>query len=130
MNVFTATANLGRDVEVRHTQGGAAVATFPIAVTSGYGDNKKTTWVRCALFGKRAEGGLIQYLTKGTQVAVSGEISLNEFQGQDGQTRTSLELRVNDLDLIGGKPANNAPQPATAQTEPAGGDYYDGKIPF
>lgn len=141
MNLFVATANLGRDVEVRHTQGGTAVATFPIAVTSGYGDNKKTTWVRCALFGKRAEGGLIQYLTKGTQVAVSGEISLNEFQGQDGQTRTSLELRVNEIDLIGGKPQNGdgntqsgaANRPASQQAGPdygAGNDFDNSDIPF
>jgi single-strand DNA-binding protein len=132
MNVFTATGNLGRDVETRQTANGTTVATFPIAVSSGYGDNKKTTWVRCALFGKRAEGGLIQYLAKGTQVAVTGEISLNEFTDKEGQQRSSLELRVNELDLIGGKPSqsNSAPQPAAANAGPDYGSPDDSDIPF
>lgn len=136
MNIFTATANLGRDAEVRHTATGTAIASFPIAISSGYGDNKKTTWVRCSLFGKRAEGGLIQYLKKGTQVAVSGEISLNEYE-RDGQQRSSLELRVNEIDLIGGRqsePVNNTPQPASSSAGPDYGgdsDYYDDdRIPF
>lgn len=137
MNVFTATGNIGRDAETRHTPSGTAVASFSLAVSSGYGDNKKTTWVRCALFGKRAEGGLIQYLTKGTQVAVTGELSLNEYE-KDGQTRSSLDLRVSEVDLIGGKTQNGSnasqtPQPAASNAGPdygAGNDYDDQDFPF
>lgn len=102
MNVFTATGRLGRDAEVRTTQSGTTVANLAIAVDAGYGDNKKTLWVRGALFGKRAEGGLIQYLTKGQQVAVSGELSMSSFQKQDGTPGQSLEMRITDIDLIGG----------------------------
>lgn len=134
MNVFTATANLGRDAEVRHTASGTAIASFPIAISSGYGDNKKTTWVRCSLFGKRAEGGLIQYLKKGTQVAVSGEISLNEYTTQNGEQRSNLELNVSEIDLIGGtngnakpaQPVNNKP----AAPAYAGSDFDDLEPPF
>lgn len=139
MNVFTFTGNIGRNAEVRHTPAGLAICNFPVAVTSGFGDNKKTTWARCALFGKRAEGGLVQYLKKGAQVAVSGELSLNEFEGNDGQKRTSLEVRINEIDLIGGKPQQSQgphqpAQPAAANTgaeysENTGG-YYDDDIPF
>ena len=102
MNVFTATGRLGRDVEVRTTQSGTTVANLAIAVDAGYGDNKKTLWVRGALFGKRAESGLIQYLTKGQQVAVSGELSMSSFQKQDGTPGQSLEMRITEIDLIGG----------------------------
>ena len=102
MNVFTATGRLGRDVEVRTTQSGTTVANLAIAVDAGYGDNKKTLWVRGALFGKRAEGGLIQYLTKGQQIAVSGELSMSSFQKQDGTPGQSLEMRITEIDLIGG----------------------------
>ncbi len=102
MNVFTATGRLGRDAEVRVTQSGTTVANLAIAVDAGYGDNKKTLWVRGALFGKRAEGGLVQYLTKGQQVAVSGELSMSSFQKQDGTPGQSLDMRITDIDLIGG----------------------------
>ena len=102
MNVFTATGRLGRDVEVRTTQGGTTVANLAIAVDAGYGDNKKTLWVHGALFGKRAEGGLIQYLTKGQQIAVSGELSMSSFQKQDGTPGQSLEMRITEIDPIGG----------------------------
>ncbi len=105
MNNFTATGRLGRDAEVRYTQQGTAIASFPLAVDVGFGDNKRTLWLRCNIWGKRAEGGLIQYLIKGAQVAVSGEISTSEWDKQDGGKGFSVELRVNDLDLLGGKPS-------------------------
>lgn len=111
MNLFVCTGNIGNQAEVRHTQGGTAIASFSLAVKSGYGDKEKTMWVRCALFGKRAEGKLPEYLVKGAQIAVSGELSLNEWTDKDGLTKTSLELNVDNLDLIGGKKSENTPAP-------------------
>lgn len=107
MNVFTFSGNLGGDAEVRYMPSGDAVANFSVAVKSGYGDKEKTNWVRCAIFGKRAEGGLIQYLKKGVQVVVSGEFSLDEYEGQNG-TKTTASVRVNDVTLAGGQ--NQQPQ--------------------
>jgi len=101
MNIFTFTGNLGKDCEVRSTQSGMSVCSFSVAVKSGYGDNQKTTWVSCTLFGKRAEGQLPQYLTKGAQVAISGEAFMDEWQ-KDGVTNKMLKVNVDKLDLIGG----------------------------
>jgi len=101
MNIFTFTGNLGKDCEVRSTQSGMSVCSFSVAVKSGYGDNQKTTWVACTLFGKRAEGQLPQYLTKGAQVAISGEAFMDEWQ-KDGVTNKMLKVNVDKLDLIGG----------------------------
>ncbi len=127
MNLGIFTGNLGRDVEVRHTNAGKAIASFALAVKSGWGDNQKTMWVRCVLFGKRAEGGLIQYLTKGTQVAVSGEMSLNEWTDKDGNAKQTLECKVGELDLIGGK--QQAPQRQAAPQQAAPVDLDDA-LPF
>ena len=75
MNLGIFTGNLGKTAEVRYTAGAnKAVCTFSIAVKAGFGDNAKTFWVRCNLWGKRAEGGLPAYLVKGQQVCVSGEL--------------------------------------------------------
>jgi len=103
MNVYTFTGRLARDCETRFTQSGMAICSFSVAVDYGYGDNKGTNWIRCSLFGKRAEGKLPQYLVKGTQVAISGELRVNEYTDKDGNKRTSVECNADSLDLIGGR---------------------------
>jgi single-strand DNA-binding protein len=86
-----------------------SICNFTVAVDFGYGDNKGTNWIRCALFGKRAEGKLPQYLVKGTQVAISGELRINEYTDNDGNKRTSVEVNVSTLDLIGGRNESSEP---------------------
>lgn len=103
MNLFTFTGNLGKDAEVKFLSSGTPVCEFSVAVKSGYGDKEKTNWVRCAIFGKKAEGQLPSYLQKGTQVAISGELELQEWEGQNGKG-AALSVRVENLDLIGSKP--------------------------
>lgn len=137
---YSATGNIGRDVETRQA-GQSTVATFPLGVTTGFGDRQKTLWVRCNLWGNRATGGLIQYLVKGQAVSVSGDLSENAFTGNDGIEKKSLELNVNSIDLIGSKPSGQSQQrpaqPQAANAGPddggapvAGSDYYDDDIPF
>lgn len=113
MNIWAFTGNLGNPAEVKYLPNGTAVCEFSVAVKSGYGDKEKTNWVRCAMFGKKAEGQLPSYLQKGTQVAISGELELQEWEGQNGKG-AALSVRVENLDLIGGKPQgaqnNQAPQ--------------------
>ena len=117
MNIFTCTGNLGKDAELRYTSSGTAVAGFSLAVKAGYGDKQSTLWLNCSIWGKRAESGLIQHLTKGQQVVVSGELSEREWQGNDGTTRKSLELKVNEITLVGGKAGGNQPAQQGPRTD-------------
>lgn len=110
MNVFNGIGRVGRNAEVRHTANGTAVAGFPVAVDVGYGDNKSTLWLDCALFGKRAESGLVQYLTKGQQVGVTGELGTRQFQKNDGTQGFAVTLRLNDVTLAGSQQGGQAPQ--------------------
>ena len=107
MNTYAFTGRLARDCEIRTTQGGMSICSFTAAVDYGFGDNKGVNWIRCSLFGKRAEGKLPQYLTKGTQVAVSGELRVRDYTDNGGAKRTSIDLSVNNLDLIGGRQDNS-----------------------
>ena len=118
MNNWNFTGNLGRDVELRHTTAGDTVAAFSVGVKAGYGEKASTTWARCTLFGKRAEA-LAPYLVKGQLIGVSGEVSLREWEGNDGQKRTALEVRVQDLTLLGKKDSAESPAPAPVQPKPA-----------
>ena len=108
MNILTGTARLARDAEVRVTQGGTSVCSFTAAMDSGYGDNKAAVWLRMSLFGKRASGGLPQYLVKGCQIAFSGELKVREYDDKDGNKRASVEVNVDKLDLIGGNASREA----------------------
>jgi single-strand DNA-binding protein len=100
-NIFSFTGTVGRDAEVRYLPSGQAVLNVTVANNIGFGDKQQTLWIRVALWGKRAEGNLKEYLKKGQQVFVSGELTQREYQGNDGTTKVSLELNANILDLIG-----------------------------
>lgn len=126
MNVWTFTGRIGRDAEQRITPAGDSVVNFTVAVDSGFGDKKKTTWPRCAIFGKRGSS-LVGYLTKGALVAVSGEPTLREWEDTDGARRVSLEVRVAEVTLLGGK--TTAATPAPAPQQPAADDLGD-DLPF
>lgn len=128
MNNWNFTGNLGRDAETRFTQSGDPIVSFSVGVKSGFGDKATTTWANCAMFGKRGEA-VAQYLTKGAQVGITGEVSLREWQDKEGQKRVNLDVRVNDLTLLGGK-QESAPQTTkpAQKAKPSQADYDD--IPF
>lgn len=87
----------GKAAELRRTQGGDAVLSFSVAVDDGYGQNKRTIWFDCSVWGKRGET-LKDKLPKGKEVTVSGDFSTREHDG-----KTYLTVRVNELTLQGGK---------------------------
>lgn len=127
MNVFTFTGNLGKDCRLG-TAGSSTVCNFNVAVKSGYGDKEQTLWIDCALWGKQAESRLPEYLLKGQQVAVSGELGTREHEG-----KTYLTCRVNSVDLVGGKsdsPASSQPSTAEQQAPAGVTDDFEDDIPF
>jgi len=141
-NVFSFTGTVGRDAEVRATPSGQTVLNVTVANNIGFGDRQQTLWVRVALWGRRAEGQLQNYLKKGQQVFVSGELATREYQANDGTTRTSLELNANVIDLVGKRndqgagqqaPQQNYQQAAAPAAQPSNGpatlDDFD-DVPF
>lgn len=125
MNIFSFTGNLGRDAEVRQA-GNSSVCGFSVAVKSGFGDKAQSIWIDCSLWGKQAESKLPEYLLKGQQVAISGELGTREHDG-----KTYLTCRVNSVDLVGGKSDNAAPrQQAAPQQSQQAPDDLDDSIPF
>ena len=110
MNNFSFTGRLAQDAEVQSTATGLSILKFSVANNTGYGEKQKTNFINCALFGKRAEGQLKNYLKKGQEVAVSGELNLNKYTKNDGQQGASLECNVNSVDMIGGRNAQSHDQ--------------------
>lgn len=122
---------LGKDVELRYSPDGKAVASFPVAVDDGFGDNKKTIWLRVSVWEKQAES-CNQYLHKGSLVLVEGRLTPDPktggpriFKRQDGTEGASFEVSASTVRFIGGK---DAAQPE-AQRQ-AVGNQDDEDFPF
>lgn len=98
--------NLGRDAEMRYTQGGTAVATVSIATTEVFNDREgqkreDTQWHRIVIWGKTAES-IQPYLTKGKQIYVEGKIQTREWTDKEGKQVKTTEIRADRVVLLGG----------------------------
>ena len=98
--------NLGRDPEVKYTQGNVPVANFSVATTESWKDKnsgewqEKTEWHRIVAWRHLAERAE-RYLKKGKQVYIEGRIETRKWTGQDGQERWTTEIIANQLMLLG-----------------------------
>lgn len=104
VNVVVLVGRLTRDCNLRYTPSGSAFISFTIAVNRAK-RNADGTWgeeasfIDCTYFGNNSQN-LSQFLQKGRQVAVSGELRQSKWEGQDGQPRSKLDVMVNTLNLL------------------------------
>jgi len=105
LNKVTLIGNLGKDPEVRYTQGGTAVCNMRIGVTERRkeGDSWKdqTEWFTIISFGKTAENAG-RFLKKGRQVFVEGRLQTRSWEDKEGQTRYTTEVVANQMIFLGG----------------------------
>ncbi|QPB08645.1 single strand DNA binding protein [Burkholderia phage Mica] len=146
LNKVQIIGRLGGDPEVRYLPSGDAVANFSVATTETWKDKQSgekkeaTEWHRVAAFGKLGEicG---EYLRKGGLVYIEGSIRTQKYE-KDGETRYSVQIRADNMKMLGGKPDGDSgggerrERPASngggQQRKPAGGgfDEMDDDIPF
>ena len=94
--------NLGADPEMRYTPNGRPVTQFNVAVNQSTKNQQTgewveaTDWFRVSVWGDRAERAA-ENLRKGNRVFVEGRFKTREFEGRDGQKRTSLEITADSL---------------------------------
>jgi single-strand DNA-binding protein len=118
INKIILVGDLGSDPELRHTQKGQSVVNLSIATNrefkSGDGTEKKEThWHRAVVWGKRAEL-CAKFLTKGSRVYVEGELLWKEWTDQEGQTRRTAEVLVEEIKFLGGLRPKEQPVAALA----------------
>jgi len=120
--------NVGQDPEVRHTKNGTAVCNFSIATNKSWktqdGQKQdKTSWHRVTAWGKVAEiAG--QYVKKGSQVYVEGELDYGSFTNKDGVEVPTCEIVIQSLQLLSRPDSKPAANP-----KPADDDFSD-EVPF
>ncbi len=127
MNSITIAGTLGKDAEVKYLANGDAICNFSVADSQGR--DKPTMWWNCGLYGKRAES-LSQYLTKGQAVTVTGSVSEREWTSKDGEKRKSMDVRVNDVALQGGRKDAEPQEERRVAPKPAPVLFDDDSIPF
>ena len=129
-------ARIGRDVELRHTAQGEAVAGLALAFTYRGKGEKCTQWVEASLWGKRAES-LAPYLRKGGLIAVTvDDVHIETYEGKNG-SGTKLVGRVSDIELAGGAPSEKVAPVASKEiaerkSAPASSGFadMDSDVPF
>src|SRR5690606_10933873 len=146
--------NLGNDPETRYTQGGMAITKISLATTSVRKDRdgntqEKTEWHRVTFFGKLCEIAA-EYLRKGYQVYVEGEIRYDNYTGQDGVGKEFAGIVASGAQMLGGlgdgggggggsyersrpqrqESAPRQQQSAPSRQPPPVDDFSDDDIPF
>jgi single-strand DNA-binding protein len=123
-----AAGRLGKDSELRSTQSGTKVLNFSVGTDVRFGQNKKTVWIDCSIFGDRAEK-LEQYLTRGMPVTVIGEGNLRTWDA-NGKAGSAITCNVREISLQGTKRDDASHAPATGGGWDAPPDDMDDAIPF
>ena len=104
INSVVIVGRLTRDAELKYTSGGTAVSKLGIAVNRRV--KKGDEWTESAsffdvtLWGKMAEG-LYQYLVKGKQIAIEGELEQERWE-KDGQAHSKVTITASNVQLLGG----------------------------
>ena len=119
--------NVGRDPELRYTSSGVAVCDFSVAVSRRWNDRssneqrEETTWFKVSAWRDKAETAN-QYVKKGMQIMVTGEVKASAYTAQDGTPRASLELTARDFQFLSRR----------GEEAEAGGNYptEEGDLPF
>lgn len=117
--------NVGKDPEVRATQGGTVVASFSLATPDRVKRNgewvDESTWHNLVAFGRTAEI-IRDYVRKGSQLYVEGKLQTRSWDDKEsGQKKYRTEIIVNELTLLGGKRDGGQ-----QQRRPEPGSYEDG----
>ena len=140
MNKIILTGNITKDAELRYTANDKAYSKFSIANNEGYGDNKKTNFFNCTLWGKSAEN-LNRFLTKGQKVLITGKVEINDYKDREGVERKIIDINVDSfggVELLGNKTqqesgtnndtSNNSDSPIDSDDDLTVIDYGD--MPF
>lgn len=126
--------NLGKDPEVRHLEGGVAVARFPMATSESFKDKsgqkqERTEWHNIVVWRGLAEVAE-KYLKKGNSVYIEGRLRTNNYQDKDGIQRYSTEIVADNMTMLGGRSDNGSSgggnfqeSSSSSSTSSSGGNY-------
>ena len=126
---------LTRDIEMRYTQGGTAIANVGLAASEKYktqsGEQKEEVIFIDAVAFSRLGEIMNQYLRKGSKVYLIGKLRLEQWTTNDGQKRSKHVLTIEHMEMLDQKPQNDAQQPYQQPNgqQPMGQGGYPNQAP-
>lgn len=130
MNHACIIGRLTKDVELRHTANGTAVANLRLARNEKYGEQERTLFVDVTVWGKLADC-CAAHKRKGDQVAVSGRLHFSEFTDNEGNKRSKLEIVAHAIEFLARKQnGNGASHPDAPAQQHTASDEVSEEIPF
>ena len=107
LNKVMLIGNLGRDPELRYTQGGQPILNLRLATNESFQNRdgerqERTEWHSVILWGKRGEA-LGKILSKGSQLCIEGRLQTRSWEDKQGQKRYTTEVVANNVILLGGR---------------------------
>ena len=102
LSSYAFTGRLGADAQIKRTPNGKTYMEMSVAVTTGYGEYKKTLWIKVKQWGERVNN-IVGIFTKGALVSACGEPSINEWDGKDGSHHASLEVNCMNIQILSSK---------------------------
>lgn len=117
MNVVNLIGNLTKDPEVRYSTGtdNTAICRFTLAVSDGYGEKQKTSFIPIVVFGKMGEN-CERFLKKGSKCAVFGRIQTGSYEGKNGKVYTT-DVIANNVEFLTKRERKDEPEGFTALSE-------------
>ena len=116
--------NLVRDVDLRYSQNGTAIANFTLAVNDGYGDKKTVDFIRVTAWKKTAEN-VANYCGKGSKVAVEGKLKQQNWEDKDGNKKEKVFVNAQQIMFL-----NTRQQQAGEGYSMDSDSYGDDDVPF
>ena len=116
--------NLVRDVDLRYSQNGTAIANFTLAVNDGYGDKKTVDFIRVTAWKKTAEN-VANYCGKGSKVAVEGKLKQQNWEDKDGNKKEKVFVNAQQIMFL-----NTRQQQAGEGYSMDSDSYRDEDMPF
>lgn len=109
INKMVIQGRMVRDVELRRTNGGTAVASFTVAWSEKYKDTERKLFLPCVAWGNNAEFAS-KWFPKGAEVVAEGYLTSRQWQDKNGNNRETLELTVDRLHFCGARKESGASQ--------------------
>ena len=116
LNSFTFTGRLTRDAQLKTLPTGKHLLEANVAVNTGYGEYKKTLFVKVNLWGARGEK-VAGFMKKGGLIGAIGVLSKNFWQSNDGLEHTDLVVDAADLQMLSSKKTEAEPSAEESSTE-------------
>ena len=101
MNQVNLIGNICNDLELKKTKNDKSVVDFNLAVNTGYGEHKRTDFIKVVVFGNQAEN-IVKYQAKGNKLLVNGELHIDKYE-KDGKQNYYTSVLANNIEFLSPK---------------------------